>query len=65
MKKKEYKQPKVLIVTSQTEPLLSLSKPETTDNTNGGAAGPSYGGDGEATELSKKHNFNAWTTWDD
>lgn len=67
MNKKVYIQPQIFFVPLQTESLLqTLSKPQTTDNTNGGTNGPDYGGTGGKEDLSKEHfnDFDSWDSWD-
>lgn len=54
-----------MIATPCMEGYMTTLSTETTDNTNGGESGPENGGDGTNEDLAKKHNFNAWTTWDD
>lgn len=67
MNKKVYKQPQIFYIPLQTESLLqTLSKPQTTDKTNGGTNGPDYGGIGGKDELSKEHwgSIDSWDSWE-
>ncbi len=63
MNKKVYIQPQIFYIPLQTESLLqTLSKPHTTDNTEGGETGPANGGSGN--DLGSKEHFNDFDSWD-
>lgn len=65
MNKKVYKQPQIFYIPLQTESLLqTLSKPQTTDKTNGGVVGPEGGGTGGAGNLNSKEHWGSIDEWD-
>ncbi len=65
MNKKVYKQPQIFYIPLQTESLLqTLSKPKTTDITNGGETGPGGGDSGGAEDLNSKEHWGSIDSWD-